>query len=119
MTSGTTRKLTAGVCAFALALGSAAPAAYAFDCTVAKKPAGAGSVGVVDVTTGEFTPTKNNPGTEQQSHGGFITLTDGAQFTTSTFVHAPQGVLPPARPGGSQANCDGKGLDSLEACFSG
>ncbi|HYI19114.1 MAG TPA: hypothetical protein VD836_10420 [Solirubrobacteraceae bacterium] len=38
--------------------------AQALDCTVAKKPAGAGAVGEVDVNTGEFTPTKSNPGTE-------------------------------------------------------
>jgi hypothetical protein len=29
----------------------------------------------------------------------------------------PDGVLPPVREGGAQANCDGKGLDSLEVCF--
>jgi hypothetical protein len=110
------KKLTAGACVFALAMGSAAPA-FAFDCAVAKKPATAGAVGVVDVTTGEFTPLKNNPGTEDQTHGGFIALTDGENFSTSTFAHAPEGVLPPVREGGPQSNCDGKGLDSLEACF--
>ena len=92
--------------------------AYAFDCSVAKKPAGAGSVGTIDVTTGEFTPTKKNPGTPDKPHGGFVTLTDGDEFTADTFLHAPQGVLPPTREGGVQANCDGKGLESLEACFS-
>jgi len=91
----------------------------AFDCTVAKKPPGAGAVGVVDITTGEFTPTKSNPGTEERPHGGFVVLTDGETVTTSTFLHAPEGVLPPVREGGPQANCDGKGLDSLEACFGG
>ncbi|HET9288849.1 MAG TPA: hypothetical protein VFO26_14945 [Gaiella sp.] len=108
-------------CAFvgALVLGVAAPAALAFDCTVAKKPASAGAVGVVDITTGEFTPTKSNPGTEEKPHGGFVVLTDGESVTTSTFLHAPQGVLPPVREGGSQANCDGKGLDSLEVCLGG
>jgi hypothetical protein len=35
----------------------------------------------------------------------------------STFLHAPGGVLPPAREGGAQHNCDGKGIDSLEVCF--
>ncbi len=111
------RKLTAGVCVAALTLGSAAPA-YAHDCTVAKKPATAGAVGIVDVTTeeGEFTPLKKNPGTPERPHGGFIALTDGTQ-TTSTFLHAPQGVLPPTREGGSQYNCDGKGLDALSVCF--
>ena len=72
-----------------------------------------------DITTGEFTPTKSNPGTEEKPHGGFVVLTDGETVTTSTFLHAPQGVLPPVREGGPQANCDGKGLDSLEHCFGG
>jgi hypothetical protein len=100
-----------------VALTLAVPA-QAFDCTVAKKPASAGAVGVVDVRTDEFTPTKNNPGTEEKPHGGFVELTDG-EASTSTFLHAPEGVLPPVREGGSQANCDGKGLDSIELCFGG
>ena len=45
--------------------------------------------------------------------------TDGAGFSTSVFVRAPGGVLPPAREGGSQYNCDGKGIDALEVCFGG
>jgi hypothetical protein len=110
-------KAFAVLCTLALALVVAAPA-FAFDCSVAKKPATAGAVGVVDITTEEFTPLKNNPGTEDKAHGGFVALTDG-EFSTSTFLHAPDGVLPPAREGGSQHNCDGKGLDSLEVCFGG
>jgi hypothetical protein len=72
---------------------------------------------VVDITTDEFTPLKNNPGTEEQPHGAFVALAVGDQGVASTFLHAPQGVLPPAREGGSQHNCDGKGIDSLEVCF--
>jgi hypothetical protein len=101
----------------ALALVGAVPA-FGFDCAVAKKPPTAGAVGVVDITTDEFTPLKPNPGTEEKPHGGFVALTDGT-FSTSTFLHAPDGVLPPVREGGSQHNCDGKGLESLEVCFSG
>ena len=112
------RRTLALTCAVALALAAVAPA-YAFDCSVAKKPPRAGSVGVVDITTGEFTPTKSNPGTEDKPHGGFVVLTDGENVNTSTFLHAPEGVLPPSREGGSQYNCDGKGLDSLEVCFGG
>ena len=104
----------AGVASFAL-VGNA----LAFDCAVANKPAGAGAVGVVDITNGEFTPTKNNPGTEEKPHGGFVVLTDGGDVSTSTFLHAPDGVLPPVRENGPQANCDGKGLESLEVCFGG
>jgi hypothetical protein len=91
--------------------------AFGFDCTPAKKPPQAGAVAVVDITTGEFTPLKSNPGTEEQPHGGFIELT-GPGVETSTFLHAPDGVLPPVRPGGPQDNCDGKGLDSIEECIS-
>ena len=100
-----------------LALVLAVPA-LAFDCSVAKKPPLAGAVGVVDTSTGEFTPTKPNPGTEEQPHGGFVALEFGG-FTTSTFLHAPDGVLPPVRSGGPQDNCDGKGLDSIEECLGG
>jgi hypothetical protein len=105
-----------GVTTVALVL---AVPAFGFNCSVAKKPPTAGAVGIVDITTDEFTPLKRNPGTEERPHGGFVALTDGASFTASTFLHAPDGVLPPARPGGSQDNCDGKGIDSLEACFAG
>ena len=107
-------RLIAVCCAAALALGLAVPAAFAFDCSVANKPAQAGAVGTVD-SNGDFTPSKPNPGTQDQPHGGFVAFSDG----TSTFVHAPDGVLPPVRPGGPQDNCDGKGLDSLEACNAG
>ena len=77
----------------------------------------AGAVGIVDADD-VFTPLKSNPGTEEQPHGGFVAFTDG-EITVSTFLHAPDGVLPPVRSGGPQDNCDGKGLDSLEECFSG
>jgi hypothetical protein len=110
-----TRRLFAVLCAVAAALVVAVPA-YAFDCSVAKKPPTAGAVGIVNFNTDEFTPLKPNPGTDEHPHGGFVALTDG-QNTVSTFLHAPQGVLPPVREGGPQDNCDGKGLDSLEECF--
>jgi hypothetical protein len=111
------RKLAALLLACANALALAVPA-FAFDCTVAKKPPTAGAVGIVNINTDEFTPLKKNPGTEEKPHGAFVALTDGT-ISTSTFLHAPQGVLPPAREGGSQHNCDGKGIDSLELCFGG
>jgi hypothetical protein len=110
-------KLSAGLGVAVLALAIAVPA-NAFDCTVAKKPARAGAVGVVDITTDEFTPLKKNPGTEERPHGAFVAL-EGPGVSTSTFLHAPQGVMPPVREGGSQNNCDGKGLDSIEQCLGG
>ncbi len=109
-------RLSAVLCAAVVALVLAGPA-HAFDCAVAKKPAQAGAVGIVDAT-GNFTPLKPNPGTEEHPHGSFIAFTDG-ETAVSTFLHAPQGVLPPSRPGGSQHDCDGKGLESLEVCFGG
>ena len=111
------KKLAALLLACAATLALAVPA-FAFDCTVAKKPPTAGAVGIVNITNDEFTPLKSNPGTDEQPHGAFVALTDGT-ISTSTFLRAPDGVLPPAREGGSQHNCDGKGIDSLEACFGG
>ena len=111
-----TKRLTATACALALTLGPAATA-FAHDCTVAKKPATAGAVGIVDAAD-NFTPLKPNPGSEDKPHGAFIAFTDGTN-EASTFLHAPQGVLPPTREGGSQHNCDGKGLDALSVCFGG
>ena len=107
-------RLIAGLCTAAVSLASAASAS-AFDCTVANKPATAGATGVVDVRNDSFTPLKPNPGTFDRPHGAFIVFTDG-ENSASTFVHAPDGVLPPVREGGPQHNCDGKGLDSLDAC---
>ena len=111
------RKLAALLLASASALTLAVPA-FAHDCTVARKPPTAGAVAIVNINTGATTFLKKNPGTEEKPHGAFIALTDG-NFSTSTFIHAPGGVLPPAREGGSQHNCDGKGIDSLEVCFGG
>lgn len=90
--------------------------ALAFDCLPVNKKPGAGSVGTFNFITEEFTPAKNNPGDDNHSHGGFITFTDG-ELTADTFVHAPDGALPPVREGGPQHNCDGKGLDAADVCF--
>ena len=103
--------------------------ALAFDCTVANKPVGAGSAATVNINTGATTPNKANPGTDQHVHGGFITLTDGTSFSADTFVHAPTNAQAPfaqpgVNPGATQQElqgrgCDGKGLDTLDACFGG
>jgi hypothetical protein len=109
------RKLAALLLVCTTALVVAVPA-FAFDCTVAKKPPTAGAFAIVNESTGELTFLKKNPGAEEKPHGAFIAITDGT-ITASTFLRAPGGVLPPAREGGSQHNCDGKGIDSLEVCF--
>ena len=98
-----------------LALGVAGPA-LAHDCFVAKKQLTAGAV--VLVNEGGETILKNNPGTEEKPHGNFVAISFGG-FEASILLHAPGGVLPPAREGGSQYNCDGKGIDAISACFGG
>src|SRR3954464_9909672 len=95
-------KLMALFGATTLALVLALPA-FAFDCTPANKPPLAGAAAIANITTGEVPPLKSNPGTHEKPHGGVIALTDG-ETTFSTFAHAPDGVLPPVRPGGPQHN---------------
>jgi hypothetical protein len=111
------RKFLVAVSACALGVSVVVPSALAHDCMVAKKPARAGAVAVENVVTGEVTSLKPNPGSEEKPHGAFYALTDGT-LSASTFLHAPEGVMPPVREGGPQHNCDGKGLDSIELCFS-
>ena len=106
--------------------------ALAFDCTVANKPVGAGSAVTINVDTGAVTPNKPNPGDDAHTHGGFITVTgtvDGTTVSADTFVHAPTNAQAPfaepgVNPGATKQEqqgkgCDGKGLDTLEACFGG
>ena len=123
---------------FALATASSilaisATQALAFDCMVANKPVGAGSVATINVDTGTVTPNKPNPGTEAQPHGAFVTLTgtlpNGTTVTGDTFAHAPTKAQAPfAEPGVNPGavkqesmgkGCDGKGLDTFDACFGG
>jgi hypothetical protein len=100
---------------------------------VANKPTGAGSAVTINVDTGDLTANKPNPGTDQHVNGGFITLTgtlpDGTPVSVDTFAHAPTNAQAPfaepgVNPGASRQEqqgkgCDGKGLDTLEACFGG
>jgi hypothetical protein len=111
--------------ALVLVLTTGLGSALAFDCFPANKPTGAGSVGTVTFTdTGiDFDANKPNAikgdiGPEAEFHGGFVTfaLADGG--TAEVFVH---NILPPVRPDspayqGEESLCDGKGIDSLEAC---
>lgn len=104
------RKTLVGITAVIVTFGAASPA-QAWDCIVAKKPATAGAVGVD--SDGSFTPLKNNPGTPDKPHGAFIAIGEGDD-ATSVYI---RGMLPPVTEGGSQHDCDGKGLDSGEVCF--
>jgi hypothetical protein len=77
-------------------------------CTNPNKPDGAGSIGTINIATGEETITKKN--------GGFITITDGETFSVDVFNHVllPEGALN-AGPGDNQ--CDGKGVDNALVCL--
>ncbi len=97
--------------------------AYAFSCSVVKKPAGAGSAGsaTVNVVTGEFTPGEdlrvNKTGHIQ---GGFISVTAVLPNGTvvgggDVFGHAdlPDGAH---NSGPGDSACDGVGIDDLAEC---
>lgn len=87
---------------------SVASPAFAHHCTNANKKAGAGSVGTVNIATGEETITKKN--------GGFLTITDGSTFSYDVFAHRtlPDGAMAVGPEGDSE--CDGKGIDDALAC---
>ncbi len=95
--------------AVALTVAVAGPVA-AHDCINASKPAGAGSVGTVNVGDGSLTQSG-------QRGGGFVTITDGTEVDTAeVFIHTslPDG----ARNAGPGDNiCDGIGIDDGPSCF--
>jgi hypothetical protein len=82
-------------------------------CTNQNKKDGAGSIGTVNIATGEVDIEKTN--------GGFVTITDG-DWSYDVFIHAqekhdyalPEGALN-AGPGDDQ--CDGKGVDNALVCL--
>ena len=104
------KKLTVLVAATLMLVISAASPALAHHCTNVNKKAGAGSIGTVNVTTGEATFTKKN--------GAFITITDGSTFSYDVFAHRtlPDGAMA-AGPGGEIERCDGHGIDDVFACL--
>ena len=77
-------------------------------CTNPNKPEGAGSMGTLNIVTGETDFDKKN--------GGFLTVTDGAGLSIDVFNHVllPEGALN-AGPGDDQ--CDGKGVDNALVCL--
>ena len=89
----------------------AAPA-FAHHCANVDKKAGAGSIGTVNISTGEEEFTKKN--------GGFVTVTgereDGSTFSYDTFAHKtlPDGAMAAGPEGDSE--CDGRGIDDVLAC---
>jgi hypothetical protein len=99
------------VTAMMLTIMAAAPA-FAHYCTNVNKKAGAGSIGTVNVDTGEETITKKN--------GGFVTVTgtreDGSTFSYDVFAHRtlPDGAMAAGPEGDSE--CDGRGIDNALAC---
>jgi hypothetical protein len=87
---------------------SVASQAFAHHCTNVNKKAGAGSVGTVNIATGEETITKKN--------GGFITITNGSTFSYDVFAHRtlPDGAM--AAGPERDSECDGRGIDDALAC---
>ena len=83
-------RLCALVAVIGIALTAAVPA-LAFDCTVANKPPLAGAVGIVDITTGAFTPLKSNPGSDAQPHGAGLTQTRANRARSLRFDRTDQG----------------------------
>ena len=69
---------------------------------------------------------KPNPGTLDQLHGGFATISVNGTVIGDTFAHAPANAQAPfaephINPGASQQTlqgrgCDGKGLGTFESC---
>ena len=133
------RLLTALVVAVGLFSWTVGPA-LAFDCVVANKPEGAGAAFKVDLTAVDpntggpvIEATKPNPGQisgpggDNQVHGAFVTVTFPGDMTVDTFVHGPTKANAPfAEPGVNPGaikqeqkggGCDGKGLDTIDACF--
>jgi hypothetical protein len=91
-----------------LAMSVASPA-FAHHCTNVSKQPGAGSIGTVNIVTGEETFAKE--------HGGFVTVTDGSTFSYDVFANRtlPEGAMA-AGPGGD-SECDGVGVDDALACL--
>ena len=90
-----------------LAMSVASPA-FAHQCANVSKNPGAGSIGTVNLATGEETITRE--------HGGFVTFTDGSS-SFDVFIHKtlPEGAHE-AGPGGDD-ECDGVGVDDAAVCL--
>jgi hypothetical protein len=103
------KKLAVLVAATMMLVISAASPAFAHQCTNVSKKAGAGSIGTVNVATGEETFTKKN--------GAFITITDGSTFSYDVFIHRtlPEGAMEAGPDGDSE--CDGVGIDNALVCL--
>lgn len=98
-----------------------AGSAFAHYCTPTQKLPGAGSVGVFNIVTGEFTPGKvklaDRNGDGLPDNGGFISFTDGENFYFDVFMHTvlPDGALASGPDGDNM--CDGMGIDNALVCL--
>lgn len=110
------------ILSFVLALlvgGMVTNAAYAFHCSNPNINDNA-LVGVFDIASGTFTPTKSNWGSfdeeSAQFNGAWVKLVFPWGDSFNVFV---KGVLPDgamnAGPGDNL--CDGRGIDDLDACL--
>lgn len=120
------RLLTATVFAMMLAM-FVTTSAFAHYCVNANKKDGAGSIGTLtvlllpdgDIDLVSFEPAKklNGDGPFDSTNGGFLTFTDGADWSYDIFIHPglPLGALQ-SGPGGLDM-CDGHGIDFVLACL--
>ena len=106
---------------------TAAGSAFAFHCTVVKKPTGSGSAGTITVQVNDdntVTPLSATVNTAPNGNpeGGFFTITwvrpDGSTISVNdVFSHGvrPDGALM-SGPGGT-SECDGVGIDDVFNCL--
>jgi hypothetical protein len=115
------KRLCVSMLAVATLALSAAPA-FAFHCSVVKKPAGAGSAGTVtlDVVNGEIVSSDLNLNPAGHIRGAFVSLTavlpDGTVVGGGdVFWHKdlPDGAH---NSGPGDSECDGVGIDDLAEC---
>lgn len=109
------RRLLLAVVLALMLSGALANVALAFDCNNPNINDNA-VIGVFDIATETFTPTKANWGTFDQFHGAWVKLVFPWGDSYNVFV---QKLLPDgARNAGPGDNlCDGKGIDDLDACL--
>lgn len=115
------RILAVAVAAMAV-MGLSAASAYAFSCSVVKKPAGAGSAGTLtlDVVNEEVVSADLNLNPQGRIRGGFASVT--AVLPDGTVVGGGDVFWQTDLPDGAHSSgpgagqCDGIGIDDLAAC---
>jgi hypothetical protein len=116
------RRMLVSLAACTATLALSASSAYAFSCSVVKKPAGAGSAGSItlDVVNEEVVSADLNVNPKGHVRGGFVSVTavlpDGTVVGGGdVFWHSdlPDGAH---SSGSGEGACDGVGIDDLAEC---